>query len=1059
MSSRGRNTRSHTKQQSSSHKGPSSSRKGQSSTSGQKSPNLSIEDDIELDEFGLVKSNEDPGSSDDDKFDLPPTENRNLESQTPEPLLRSKTLIKEENFTFKTRYLKIIQDCMIRMYNLKYSGFILVGVLSCLITFGVTTYFNNQEIKCTKEPELSPDMVAKNHTKALRLPRDIIPINYDIKLQPFMRLDQLFFKGSVSILLSCQNETDKIQLNVNELEINNTEIVVGLMGRDDRVIQRLKVQNTNLKSEILTVELDQNLRTDERYSIFIPFKANLTTSLAGFYRSSYTDVISKQTRYLAMTQFQATDARRAFPCWDEPAFKARFDIEITHWRNMTAISNMPEKDVIYIDSDWVKTKFERTVQMSTYLVAFAVGDFKFKQQADPDAKPKFRIVTRPTEVDSASTAILYGPRILKYFESYFNITFPLPKIDMLACPDFAAGAMENWGLITYRESTLLFDRRVGSVLQLYRITSVIAHELAHQWFGNLVTPIYWNDLWLNEGFATFVSYLGVNSVQPSWKIFDRFVVDELHDVLSLDCLKNSHPISVEVNDPNEISELFDHVTYSKGASIIRMMTHIIGQDTFLKGVRTYLKDFAYGNAEQAHLWMHLQQASDEDNTGLSKVNVTALMDSWTLKEGYPLITITRDYSRDTARFSQKRFMLNSNDTNALIKTQYEVAISYTTKQELVFEPKIKLWLHKTEDGEESFEEVQLNISKNDWIIANLQQTNYYRVTYDDDNWNLLIKQLHEDHTKIHRVNRAQILDDLFRLAENDVVKYRKALWALEYLKNEKDPLIWSALGTNTYSINKMLRRTESYGSWQKYIRQLIQPAWNRFKLEKLGDENLEDNQMQRTIVSIACGYNQVECVQKSRELFNEFMRDPSVNKIPPNVRPSVYCTAISHGDELEWDFIFNLYLKEQNANERNNMLSALTCSRVPWILARYLKWMFDESSGIKSQDGVFVFKSVASQNYGKDIAFNYLRENWETIYSIHGTKMSFAHIVKSLETINSAFELELVKTFYKSIGSKVGSAKRAFLLTIEQIESNIMWMKRYEPEIADFLTEFERRNA
>lgn len=488
-----------------------------------------------------------------------------------------------------------------------------------------------------------------------------------------------------------------------------------------------------------------------------------------------------------------------------------------------------------------------------------------------------------------------------------------------------------------------------------------------------------------------------------------------------------------------------------------MMTHIIGIETFKQGMHNYLNAFKYSNANQNDLWYHLQAASNETNG--SKVDVKRVMDSWTVQEGYPLIKITRDYESNEIRFSQQRFLLNSNDSAALIRTQYEVPISYTTKAESNWEPTTRLWLHKNANQSESFALEKVPVPKDDWIIANLQETGYYRVTYDERNWQMLIDQLLTDHTKIHRINRAQILDDLFHLAENGVVQYSLALRALEYFKNEKDPLPWVSIGQLTYLINRMLRRTEVYGAWQSFLRRLIKPAYERYNLTKLDGDDLQTSQMQKSIVNIACAYNLEECVQGSRDLFNRFMtnvkQNSSENPIPPNVRPAVYCTAIYQGGEQEWDFVFQLYKKEQNANERNAMLSALTCSRVPWILVRYLKWTFEENRGIKNQDAVFVFKGIATQNYGKDIAFNFLRQNWLKIYKTHGKQMSFAHIVKSLDSINSNFELELVKSFYRQIGNNIGASKRAFLQTIEQIEYNILWMSKYEHEISSFLAEHQ----
>ena len=559
-----------------------------------------------------------------------------------------------------------------------------------------------------------------------------------------------------------------------------------------------------------------------------------------------------------------------------------------------------------------------------------------------------------------------------------------------------------------------------------------------------------------------MEYQGVHALQSneynnlSWPVWEQFIKNEIHDVLILDSLKSSHPISIKVYSPKEISSQFDRISYGKGACIIRMMVNFIGEKVFKEGVKNYLNAFKYSNAEQSDLWRYLQKANDDNNNNSNRIDVKKIMDSWTLKEGYPLITVTRDYHTSKVRFSQQRFLLNANETEKkqLHLTQYEVPISFTSKSEQNWQPVTKLWLHKTNNSTESFAIKELIISKDDWFIANLQQTGFYRVTYDKENWQLLIAQLSNDHTQIHLINRLQILDDLFRLAENGVLEYELALKALEYLKNEKSSLPWTMFHQITNLVNKMLSDTAVYGHWENFIKKLIEPAYKRFQLKAIGN-NLIDSEMQLKISNLACSYNLKVCVDDSKLKFEEFMKNPNNNLVPPNVRATVYCTAIANGDFSEWQFLFKLYLKEQNAIEREVMLNALACTRLDFLKESYLGKMFNNGkSGIKKQDVLSAFKGIAEQNYGKPIVFNYLIENWNKIYATHSEDSALGKMIQSFDSINSESQLNLFKSFYHSIAdTKIGTAKRAFELTIDKIESNIRWTKLYENKIGDFLKE------
>ncbi|RWS03028.1 aminopeptidase N-like protein, partial [Dinothrombium tinctorium] len=772
-----------------------------------------------------------------------------------------------------------------------------------------------------------------HHKLFSRLPTSVMPLTYNVQLQPYIEPQLFFFDGNVP----------------SNLEANNV------------------------------------------YSVSMSFKGNLNNELVGFYRSNYEDANTGEQRWIAVTQFQATEARRAFPCFDEPALKATFSITLIHLKNMTALSNMPLKES-EDRGTWVADKFETTVNMSTYLLAFVVGDIE--QMKSNDA-----------------------------------------SVNMVAVPDFNAGAMENWGLIIYRETAMLYDSNISSVFNRQRVATVVAHELAHQWFGNLVTPKWWDDLWLNEGFASYMEYEGVDSVHPNWKMFDQFVLDEIQDVFELDCLKSSHPISVKVGHPDEINEIFDRISYGKGASIIRMMNHILGSETFKKGVSNYLNALKFSNADTNDLWKYLSAAQNVNESSENYVDVAKVMDSWTLQTGYPVVTITRDYDTKTAVLSQRRFLLASrNETlNSLSDagTKWEMPITYTNENELNWTPITKLWMRKDEsnifidvfsrapiDFYSYLEQDFIIFPEKDvptadkWLIANLQEVGFYRVNYDVKNWQLLIKQLKTNHSIIHVINRAQILDDLLDLARAGMIPYSLALEATKYLKNEEEHIPWDTVASAFTFLDLMLRRTAIYGNWKRYVINLVKPVYDKIGWNVENKDDILKQNLQYTALMLACDYEHEACIQTAKTKFQEWKQSVESGKpenlIPANLRSIVYCMAVKHGSENDWNFIWSQYIQNKLAAEGDKLMRSLACSRQPWLLNRYLDWAFNESSRIRKQDGSSVFRSVAASNYGRDLAFNYLRDKWDRIVNYYGKSFfSFGNLIKSVtSSMNTEFELK-----------------------------------------------------
>ena len=411
---------------------------------------------------------------------------------------------------------------------------------------------------------------------ARQLPNTVIPEKYRLFLTPDLR--DFTFEGHVEIDVNVNSATSEIVLNAAELTFHEASLTQG-----DTRISASSI-STDEDSETVTITLSSGAVPGPA-TLAISYQGVLNDQLKGFYRSRYQDAEGNE-QHLATTQFEATDARRALPCWDEPALKATFQVSMTVPSHLTAVSNTPVIDESDAGNDLKTIHFAETPRMSTYLLAFVVGDLACVEETAPNGTLMRVFATRGNE-HLGRFALDTALRLLEYYNDYFGIPYPLEKLDHFAIPDFAAGAMENWGAITYREVALLFDPENSAAPTRQRIVEIIAHEMAHMWFGDLVTMEWWDDLWLNESFASWMGNKATDALFPEWSMWTQFLYQDVGEGLRIDALRNSHPIEANVKDPGEIREIFDAISYNKGASILWMLEQYLGEDTFRDGLRGF----------------------------------------------------------------------------------------------------------------------------------------------------------------------------------------------------------------------------------------------------------------------------------------------------------------------------------------------------------------------------------------------------------------------------------------------------------------------------------------
>ncbi|XP_062276095.1 aminopeptidase N-like [Scomber scombrus] len=904
----------------------------------------------------------------------------------------------------------------------------------------------------TAKPPVTTPVPSNELWDKYRLPQTLVPDQYNVTLRPHLTPNATgvyIFEGDTTVEFQCVEATDLILIHSNKLDYKTLENKqwARLTAVNGAIAPSITSSRLQTVTQYLVLHLDGKLVKGQRYRLFMEFIGELSDDLGGFYRSEYFE--NGTRKVVATTQMQPTDARKAFPCFDEPAMKAIFHITLIHDEGTVALSNSEEKESspMIIDGKALrKTVFKPTEKMSTYLLAFIVSEFGFINNTIDGVL--IRIFARKPAIDAGQGdyALSKTGPILKFFETYYNSSYPLPKSDQIALPDFNAGAMENWGLITYRETALLYDEEYSSNSNKQRIATIIAHELAHMWFGNLVTLRWWNDLWLNEGFASYVEYLGAHEAEPDWNVKDLIVLSDVHRVFAVDALASSHPLSSKEEDiqkPAQISELFDAISYSKGASVLRMLSDFLTEDIFAKGLQTYLKEFQFGNAVYTDLWRHLQTAaSGSDLPG----SVDKIMNTWVLQMGFPVVTI----NTATGAVSQQHFLLDP-DSEVTVPSEfnYEWIVPMRWMNSVGGVQQLT-WL---DAKSKTFE--AMKTTGNNWVLANIDVVGYYRVNYDDANWDRLLNTLSTTHTAIRVINRAQLVDDAFNLARAKIITTVRALDTTKYLSSEREYMPWESAISNLDFFYLMFDRSEVYGPMQDYLRKQVVPLFQHYKTITGNWNTIPTGHMDQynevNAISLACKTGHIECQNLTTEWFKDWMVT-DVNKIHPNLRSTVYCNAIAAGGAAEWDFAWGKFRNATIATEAEKLRTALSCTKQTWLLNRYLEYTLDPNM-IRKQDATSTIIYIAGNVVGQPLAWDFMRSRWSYIFNQYGGgSFSFSNLINGVtERFSTEFELQQLRQF-KADNSDVGfgSGTLAVDQSIERTIANMKWISENKANVLNW---------
>jgi len=855
-----------------------------------------------------------------------------------------------------------------------------------------------------------------------RLPQDVVPVNYALEITP--NIKDFTFAGIEEIAIEVKNPTNVITLNSVCIDIKNVSYAAEGQGFTEGV--QISYAEAD---ETATFTFPEELRPGKGF-LTLDFTGELNDKMKGFYRSKYFSPEGEE-RYGACTQFEATDARQAFPCWDEPAVKATFDITLIVPEDRVALSNMPVKSEVTLESLPVKKKiaFERTPIMSTYLLAFIVGEYDYIEDTDDDGV-KVRVYTPVGKKVQGSFALEVAVKTLPFYNKYFKVPYPLPKIDLIAIADFAAGAMENWGLVTYRETALLIDPENSSSAAKQWVALVVGHELAHQWFGNLVTMEWWTHLWLNEGFASWIEYLCVDHCFPEYDIWTQFASNDYTRALELDALRNSHPIEVPVGHPSEVDEIFDTISYSKGASVIRMLHDFIGDEDYAKGMNVYLTRHKYKNTFTEDLWAALGEASGKP--------VHDIMTTWTKQMGFPVLSVSekKDGTNRTLTISQRKFCADGDSTGDVSLWMVPVSVSTASSPEKA--------VHKFVLDSKDITVTIENVDPNDWLKINVGSVGFYRTQYSSEMLESLLVAIRDK--SLPPRDRLGLQNDLFALARAGVASTVDALKVAQAFVNETNYTVWSDLSTNLSVISICLQYTDFHESFKAFQRQLFGSVAERLGWDPKDGEGHLDAMLRSLVIGKMGRTGHQPTIDEAKKRFAAHCG--GTNALPADLRAPVYVTVLSSGDQATYDELLKLFRSADLHEEKVRIMRSLGTIKEDSLKQKVLE--FAMSDEIRSQDTVFAIAGVTGSAEGRELAWNFVRANWTELHERYKGGFLLARLVKST-TENFADDLKAneVEEFFKE--HEVPAAERTVKQAIENIFLNKNQLQRDQESIKKFL--------
>ena len=776
-----------------------------------------------------------------------------------------------------------------------------------------------------------------------KLPKEVVPTEYAIRIVP--NLDNFTFAGSETVKLNVRSPVHQLVLNGLELKIEAASV-------DGKELPLSAIKTDNEK-ELLTLTLPSELAAGD-HALTLRFTGKINQQGQGLFYMRYQEQGSGARKVMLGTQFEATDARRFFPCWDEPAFRARFQLTVVVPENWLAVSNMPIESEQKI-AGGKEVRFAPTPPMSSYLNVFVAGELDFiESRVGPT---QIRVIATKGKAELGRYALEASAEILKYYNDYFGVPYPLPKLDQIAIPGGFGGAMENWGGITYYESRLLFDPKSSSGETKQNIYEVLAHEMAHMWFGDLVTMAWWDNLWLNEGFASWMGSKCTAHFNPQWEVWlarelprdpTRRIGIAKEAAMEGDARSTTHPIQQRVATEAEANSAFDDITYKKGQSFLRMLESFLGEDVFRDGIRQYIAAHKYSNTTTADLWNALSEASNK--------SVGEIAAGWTEQPGFPVVTVKRE-ADGKVRLTQERFTVNFKNAPPLL---WQIPLTYSVVGET---PATLLMTDKTAALE--------NIPADRALKLNLNGAGNYRVEYDDRSWELLLKAL----PKLGVEDRVNLMSDAWALVQAGRAPVSLYFGLVEKLPASTDLAEREQIINVLDFVNGLLVGSSERERFQRYARSLLRPTFATLGWEPKPNEPPNAGRLRASLIGALGHLNDPEIIAGCRERFEKYLAHPA--SLPPDLRAPVLAVVGRYADEKTWNKLHELGLKTTSIEDQQNYYEALACATDPKLVKKTLAIALTDE--LPTSRAIFLVSRVARDSGHPDIAWEFAKANMKAL--------------------------------------------------------------------------------
>lgn len=829
-----------------------------------------------------------------------------------------------------------------------------------------------------------------------------MPAHYTVNLNLSQRQKRTF-TGSVTITGDLTRTAEHITLHAKDLTITKATV-------------------NNLTAKVTTGDDDEIVLATGHdlpkgtYNLAIEFTGAITDPMHGIYPCYFTQ--DGQPKELLMSQFESHFAREAFPCVDEPAAKATFQLTLVTEPNITVVGNTPVHSATE-ENNTLTTTFEETPKMSTYLLAFVAGDLTYKQTTNKNGV-KVRVYATPAHANELGFALHHAAKVLDYYDDYFGTPYPLAKCDLVACPDFAAGAMENWGLITFREAALLVDEHDTPADTRQHVAEVIGHELAHQWFGNLVTMQWWDDLWLNESFANWMEYHSTAHFYPEWQMWEQYSATEQQYAFTRDGLASVQSVQQRINHPDEIATLFDPaIVYAKGGSLIRMLNQYLGADTFREGLRIYMKRHAYSNTTTSDLWHALAEASGKD--------VEHFMADWISKPGHPVVHYQLHDGHAT--ITQQRFFANPTQAKK-DGTLWPIPLLSSTL------PDLQLL---------SAKKAEAVVTKGDHHLLNEGGTGFYHVRYDAKNLANLAHAVGEG--KLDTTDRQRLLMDSVALNRAGLEPTIDTLRLLSHYSQESNYAVWLGINGAVGALRTIINDDPAYKpDLQRFIANLSRSEFERLGWQAAKNEPHFDSLLRPFVIGNLVYAEDASVVKHCLDLF-EAAKKPE--DIASDIRSIVYSAAVREHGQAATEKLVRWYKTTLSADERINIVAGLSSIRDEKVAKKLLALITTKT--VKLQDSFYWFIYFMRNRYARKVTWQWMQDNWDWILQQFGGDKDYNYFPKyASSTFSTREELADFRAFF---GPKIKepALTRTIEQSIEDIEVRILWRERDLVAVTDFL--------